>query len=281
MMFEQNYYYLVAGLPDLILDQKKLPLSILEFRAELEYHLPKEDVELVKLLFLQFDNQNLLNLLQKTKEEYIESGNFPLTLLEGEIKEPTELPSYMQQFIQAYKNDSPLFQNTSWENQLTWLYYEHLLSTRNEFLREWFEFDLNVRNILSAFNVRKFKLPKESACIGDNDVTEALKRSTLKDFGLSNDFPLIEKLLSIEEADSVLEKEKAVDMLRWELLNELNTFNYFTIEVLLAFVLKLMMVERWILLDPETGRSMFKQMISELEKSYEFPKEFRLNEVRK
>jgi hypothetical protein len=281
MMFERNYYYLVAGLPDLVLDQKKLPLSLMEFRDELEYHLPEGDFELVKLLFYQFDNQNLLNLLQKSKEGFIESGMFPPSMLEEEVKEPSALPLYMQQFIHAFRNESSLFENHSWENQLTWLHYEHLLATRNEFLAEWFEFDLNIRNILSAFNVRKFKLPKETAFIGDNFVAEALKRSTLKDFGLSNDFPMIEKLLSIEESDSVLEKEKAVDMLRWDFLNELNTFNYFTIEVLLAFVLKLMMVERWIFLDPETGRGMFKKMISELEKSYEFPKEFRLNEVRK
>jgi hypothetical protein len=31
-MFERNYYYLVAGLPDIILDQKKLSFSIAEFR---------------------------------------------------------------------------------------------------------------------------------------------------------------------------------------------------------------------------------------------------------
>jgi hypothetical protein len=152
---------------------------------------------------------------------------------------------------------------------------------KNDFLRDWFEFNQHLNNILSAFNVRNYKLTKEGAFIGDNFVTEALRRSTLKDFGLSNDFPLIEKLLSIDENTNAMEKEKALDMLRWEYLNELNTFNYFTIEVLLAFVIKLFMVDRWMQLDPETGRKMFKQIISELEKSYEFPKEFKLNEVRK
>ncbi len=280
-MFERNYYYLVAGLPDILQDQKKMPFTISEFREELAYHLHKEDFELVKLLFLHYDNTNLLNLLEKNKKTFIELGNFSQDHLEEEIREPATLPEYMQEFIHAFKNETPLFQSWSWENQLTWLYYKFLNTTGNEFLRNWFEFDLNVKNIFSAFNVRKYKLAREGVFIGDNDITEALKRSTLKDFGLSNDFPLMEKLMAFDEDLNSMEKERSLDMLRWDYLNELNTFHYFTIEVLLAFTIKLFMTERWLMLDPETGKKMFKQIISELETSYEFPKEFRINEVRK
>ena len=280
-MFKRNYYYLVAGLPDIILDQKKLSLTIADFREEMEYHLHPDDYSLVKLLFLPFDNVNLLNLLLKNKKPFLQTGNFTQSLLEEEIKEPASLPSYMQQFIHAFKSETPVYQGYSWENQLTWMYYNYVLEVDNSFLQAWFEFNLNVNNIISAFNVRKYKLSKESAYIGNNLITEALKRSTLKDFGLSNDFEFMEKLQSIDESGNAMEREKAVDLLRWNYLDELNTFNYFSIEVLIAFVIKLFMVDRWIQLDPETGRKMFKQIINDLEKSYEFPKEFKINEVRK
>lgn len=280
-MFRRNYYYLVAGLPDIILDQKKLTLTIIDFRKELEYHLHPDDYALVRLLFLHFDNTNLLNLLIKNKKPFIDTGNYSQQILEEEIREPLKLPDYMKQFILAFKSDSPVFQNYSWENQLTWLYYDHTLQANNIFLKEWFTFSLHAKNILSAFNIRKYKLSKESEYIGDNFVTEALKRSSLKDFGLSNDFQFMEKLLTIDEIGNAMEKEKAFDTLQWNFLDELNTFNYFTIEVLLAFVIKLFMVDRWLQLDPETGRKMFKQIITNLEKSYEFPKEFKINEGRK
>jgi len=280
-MFRRNYHYLVAGLPDIVLDQKKLSQTIADWRQELEYHLHPDDYSLVKLLFLPFDNTNLLNLLLKNKKPFMPAGNYSQSVLEEEIKEPLSLPSYMQQFIHAYKNETPVFQGYSWENQLTWLYVDFVLETDNTFLKSWFEFNLHVNNILSAFNVRKFKLSKESVYIGNNFITEALKKSTLKDFGLSNDFSFMEKLLSIDENGSSMEKEKAVDILRWNFIDELNTFNYFTIEVLLGFVIRLFIVDRWMQLDPETGRKMFKQIINDLEKSYEFPKEFKINEVRK
>jgi len=280
-MFKRNYHYLVAGLPDIIPDQKKVSLTIIDFRQELEYHLHADDFSLIKLLFLPYDNTNLINLLLKNKKPFVPAGNFSQAFLEEEIKEPSASPSYMLQFINAYKTETPVIQGYSWENQLTWLYYEYVLKTDNLFLKNWFEFNLHINNILTAFNVRKFKLSKESVYIGNNFITEALKRSTLKDFGLSNDFSFMEKLLSIEENGNTLAKEKAVDMLRWNFIEELNTFNYFTIEVLLGFVIRLFIVDRWMQLDPETGRKLFKQIINDLEKSYEFPKEFKINEVRK
>lgn len=280
-MSKRNYHYLVAGLSDIVLDQKKLSLTISDFREEMEYHLHPDDYELIKLIFLPFDNKNLLNLLQKNNNPFNSAGILTQSLLEEEIKEPSVLPSYMQKFILAYKNEMPVFPGYSWENQLTWLYYDYVLGINNNFLKLWFEFNLHVNNILTAFNVRRFKLSKESVYLGDNYITEALKRSTLRDFGLSNDFDFIEKLLDIDDNSNIMEKEKAVDMLKWSYLDELNTFNYFTIEVLIAFNIKLFMADRWIKLDLETGITLFKQIINDLEKSYEFPKEFKVNEVRK
>jgi len=267
-MFSRNYYYLVAGLPDLLLDHKKLPAAVAEFRDELEHQLHPDDLRLVKLLFLPADNTNLLNLLEKNQKPFDETGNFTQHELEQEIKEPSGSPEYMQRFIHAFKEDSPVFTGYFWENQLTWLYYDYILGLDNDFLKEWFTFNLHLKNILTAFNVRKYKLPRENAYIGGNDITEALKKSTLKDFGLSADFPHMEALLSIDETESLLEKEKSAEMLRWDFLDELNTFNYFTIEVLLAFIIKLFMVERWLQLDPETGKQLFLKLITDLEKSY-------------
>lgn len=280
-MFKRNYYYLVAGLPDIVLDQKKLSTSISDFRNEMKYHLHPDDYALIELFFLPYDNSNLLNLLLKNNKPFSQAGIYDQSQMEEEIKDPSIFPSYMQRFILAFKNETAIYEGYSWEDQLTWLYYNYVMEFKNDFIREWFEFTLHLNNILSAFNVRRFKLSKETAFIGYNFITEALKRSSLKDFGLSNDFEYMDKLLDIDDNSNFMEKEKAVDMLKWARLDELNTFNYFTIEVLIAFLIKLFMVERWMKLDPETGKKMFKQIINDLEKSYEFPKEFKINEVRK
>jgi hypothetical protein len=277
-MFERNYYYLVAGLPDIILDQKKLSITIAEFKEEMRYHLHPDDYRLVELLFLPVDNRNLLNLLGKTGKSYEESGKFTMDELEQDIKEPSATLDYMQTFINSFRTETPAYDGLSWEDQLTWLYYEHVKNFPNSFLRNWFDFDLNLRNIVAGINIRKHKLKGDKYFIGDDNVVQAVKKSTLKDFGLGNDFEQMDRLINIQENDNLLERERAMDIMRWEFLDELNTFNYFTIEVILAYIIKLQMVQRWLEMDYETGRQMFRRLLDQLENSYEFPKEFMIHE---
>lgn len=279
-MFERNYYYLVAGLPDILLDQKKLGVTISGFKEELQNHLHPEDFRLVELLFLPADNLNLLYLVLKKDFDFDESGKYSRDDLENEIREPSLTPGYMQRFINGFKTETPVFEELSWEDQLTWLYYEHAGNCDNDFLRDWFEFDLNLRNIVAGINARKHKLKGDKYLIGDNYVVQAVRKSTLKDFGLANDFAHLEKLLTIQDNENLIERERAMDIMRWEFLDERNTFNYFSIEVLLAYVIKLKMVQRWLELDFETGEQMFRKLLDQLEGSYEIPEEFRINEGR-
>lgn len=58
-----SYYYLVAGLPDLSLDDAKLSCTLSDFKSEIYPALSEKDRKLVDLLFLRFDNKDLLRLL--------------------------------------------------------------------------------------------------------------------------------------------------------------------------------------------------------------------------
>ena len=55
-----KYYCLIAGLPNISLDDSKLTYSVSEFRKELDGILTSCDKKLVDLFFLKFDNKNLL-----------------------------------------------------------------------------------------------------------------------------------------------------------------------------------------------------------------------------
>ena len=101
-MPKRNYYYLVAGLPDIILDQKKVPFTLIEFKQELQYHLHPKDYQLVEYLFLPYDNSNFLNILLKNDAEFNPLGNYSESFLIEEIKEPENLPAYMLKFLEAY-----------------------------------------------------------------------------------------------------------------------------------------------------------------------------------
>ena len=71
-----KYYYLVAGLPELTLEDSKLSYTVADFKTEIYTGLSASDQKLIDLFYLKFDNANVLKLL-KDKEAAIDTrGNF-------------------------------------------------------------------------------------------------------------------------------------------------------------------------------------------------------------
>jgi hypothetical protein len=273
-MRENAYYYLVAGLPDLIFEQGKPPFSTAAFRTELEEELVAEDFALVQALFLPADNRNLLGLLEKRDFQWDEQGNYSQAELEAGLRELDGLPDYMLELIRAFQKNAPLQPNMSWENQLAWLYYEAAVEQPNAFLREWSSFERDVHNLRAALSARRHHLSLEGQLIGEYRLTSAARASNAQDFGLSQEYPFIQRLLVLEDEPDLREREEEIDILRWNYIDELNTFNYFTIEVLLGYLIKLAILERWSTLSPEAGQEAFQRLVQQLEQSFEFPKEF-------
>lgn len=280
-MFRQNYYFLVAGLPDVTIEQGKLQYGTAEFREELKAGLAKTDYSYLQLLFLTEDNNNLLTLLLKENRPLSHEGVYEPEFLSEELKEPLQLKPYMLQFIESFRAETRLYPNLSYENELATLWFEELLATKNDFLREWFTFELNLKNVLLVLAARKNGLPYERQVIGNNTIAEIIRKSNARDLGISAEWPWIEKVLQIVDTEDILLREKAIDLLRWNYLDELNTFNYFTVEVLMAYYIKLGIIERWLRLDQSTGEEMFRRLLGELKHSYEFPNEFSIKDGRK
>jgi hypothetical protein len=272
---KRKYYYLVAGLQDITLDMHKLSMGQLEFRQELQQELHPDDYKLVKILFYPVDNINLINLLSKNNKEFDPLGNFSLAQLEENIKEPEgELPVYMNRFIEAKKNHEQIIPIMSPENEITALFYNYTETLESDFLKNWFKFNRHLRDLLTAIICRKYDIPFENQIFGTGDVADAIRKSNARDFGLSTEIEWLEDLLNIAKNDNVQEREKAVDQLRWKYLDDVTFFEYFTIDRILAFMIKLGMVQRWLAIDREHGMQMFKQLLNELKTSYKLPESF-------
>jgi len=277
-MLKRNYYCLVAGLPDIIIDGNKPGETSHEFKNELAEQLHTSDYKLAELLYLNYDNNNLLNLLLKQENKFITLGNYTEEYLEEQIKEPTNIVDYMKQMIFNIKTEISGNSNLSSENELQSLYYEYALQVKNDFLEQWFKFDRDIKNILTAVNCHKYGYDIEKQLIpvkDKNEVYEILIKSSPKADLLADEVPYIERILQIAESEmDISEKEKALDNIKWQFLDEHTFFNYFTIEKILSFVIKLNIVERWIELDNETGKALFTRLINDIKISYKFSEEF-------
>nr|NQU93986.1 DUF2764 family protein [Bacteroidota bacterium] len=280
MMFKPNYYYLVAGLPDLLLDEGRVKISLPEMKAFFADHVQSEDNNLITMLFRKYDNKNLMNLLLKNDEKFDDRGNYTFDFLEEQIKEPdARVLPYLMQFINNFKQGIREFPDISLENELETLFYQYLLTLDNPFLKSWFDLKLNIANVAAALNCREHKMPSENELIGDNAVVQGIIRSNARDFGLMQDFPEIEKILHAWEGETMLDREKSLDLMRWQWIDDATFFNYFSIERILGFLLQLEMVERWMLLGDQEGEEMFRKLLNTLVDNYELPDEFRLQYV--
>ncbi len=261
-----DYYYLVAGFPDLLLDTNKQFPGFNKFLLEICEQVSTRDREWLQVLLLPDDNRNLIEILENRVNTSGRLGLFSREELYSQIKKPDSLPSYMVSLIEAFHESKPIFPPLSWEDQLSWLFYDWAAEHASAFIREWFVFELNLRNLLVGLNCRKFKKPLEQFILCRNEISELILKSSAPDFSLYPVFPVVESVLTMDLLDMV-EREKALDMLRWQVVDEMTLFSYFEIETILAFCLKLAMVERWDMLKPETGKTFFEQLVLDMKKS--------------
>ena len=276
-----TYYCLVAGLPDISLDDGKLSYSVSDFKAELYPDLSAQDRKLIDLFYLKFDNTAILKLL-KNKDAVIEDkGNFSaeelLQLIEAVREGDTpdkKYPSYLVNFVSQYLqlSQDELYRA---DDLLAALYYSYGMSSNNAFIASWFEFNLNLNNILAALAARKYKTEVSSVIVGATSICEQLRTSNARDFGLNETLEYFEALQRIADIEELVEREKKVDMLKWKWLEDESFFHYFTIERIFVFLMQLEMIERWISLDKEKGNELFRKMIQDLKNEVQIPEEFR------
>ncbi|MEA2107626.1 MAG: DUF2764 family protein, partial [Bacteroidota bacterium] len=193
-MFRNYYHYFIAGLPDIFLDETEIHFSMLDFKQVLKEELFPDDYRLAQRLFLPYDNKNLLLFLQQEEtRDFNQLGNFTLQDFEEEFSDDPKniLPQYMYDFVKLYREEEETKDfEKSWENKLTEMYYTYVLKTKNKFLKQWFEYNLNIKNILTGLNCRKYDIDIEKQLIGNNWVAEQMAKNSAKDFGLSVDLPL-------------------------------------------------------------------------------------------
>ena len=143
------------------------------------------------------------------------------------------------------------------------------MKTPNSFVRDWFELNLNINNMLTAITCRKHGLDKSIYIVGENEVAQALRTSNARDFGLTGEVDYLPELGRIAEETDLMVREKKVDLLKWKWLEEHTFFKPFDIESVFAYLLKLEMIERWVTLDKVTGEKTFREIVGAMKKGSE------------
>lgn len=270
-----DYIAFIAGLPEIAWDDRKLSLTVAEFREQLREYITGRDEKLIDLFFLPNDNAQVLRLLRKQEPDAALTTVYPVKLLEDEIIEPDKaIPSYLRDFITDFKEEH-LRYDVSPENVLSWMYYDYMREADNLLVKRYAEFSMNLKNLVTALNARKYGMEISREVIGDNELAIALRTSNAKDFGLGMDYPYVEKVLALMDNDNLVERERGLDLIIWNFLDEAVTFEYFSLERVISYMLRLMIVERWSKMSSESGRKVFMEMIERFRQSFQFDEQFK------
>ena len=146
------------------------------------------------------------------------------------------------------------------DEQLTEDFYRQILRNKNRFLREWFRFDLDLRNATVGYlNHQLHRAPDHDKILLEEREVE--------------EFPELEAAERILRGDDILQRERGLDELRWHKVDEITLLDYFDLETLLGYVAKLKIIDRWLQLDPDSGRALFRRMVEEIRTTYDNKKQ--------
>jgi len=147
------------------------------------------------------------------------------------------------------------------------LYFCQGLQSKNALLRAWFEFNMNLNNILTATICRKHGFSVKNKIVGCGEVADMLRRDVAaKDFGLTGICEEIQEILAVAAIENLLDRENGIDALRWNWLSE-HTWKYdFQIENVICYYLQTEILRRWNHLSIEEGERVFKQIVADMKK---------------
>jgi hypothetical protein len=272
-MFKRYYHCFIAGLYDIAFDDGKNLNSLDHFRSELKDILHPDDYKLASLLFMQYDNKNLIRFMAGISEEHNYQGNFTpddfeeqIARLDSIIQVDDILPDYMVDLLKdwlAAEKNTDLIEA---EKRLTEGYFKLIASSGNRFLRKWSEYELDLNNILVLKSSMDLGIDAAGQIVGENPLAEELRVISRRksDFRVPPEPDYASLIFNIAGENEFLERELKIDINRWNYINDLTFFEYFTIDFILGYMVKLSIALRWKELDAERGEEMLKRLVSDL-----------------
>ena len=272
-----KYYYLVASLPDLNLEQDHSKLDSEAIFANILENLEDEDLKYLRLFLLQYDLRNLVSLLSsnygflKPYPYFFTPANYSEEQIDEFHYHLDVLPAFVVRLLEEKEERFSELDPGQIESLIFNEFYQECLQSANGFIRKYFSFDLSLRNIIAGLNCKKYDKKVIDHILEDPATSEAIKKSSARDFGLADLFPYITKLQELIDAGDVLKLEGFVEELRWKYVDEITSASFFDINIILGYMTKLLMIKRKTQFRPEDGSERIVALVDESMQNLEVP----------
>lgn len=247
-----NYYFVAASLPPLVLGEPP-DITFEELEYRLSVNLSKDDLKKVAILRRYIDLCNLRYILLEKPID--PKGNLTEKELDEALLVKDFLPEYVLDFFDAYETKELRIQ---YFHRLISNYFSKEVVGQSGFLKEYLTFERELRLVLLA--IRAKKLDRDPARelqfedFADPLVAQILAQKDAKDFDPPPEYRDIkEKLHSC--GDDPWQQMRTVEEYRFNKIEILSGYPLFSLDWILGYVARLLIVEQWNLLNFEEGKS--------------------------
>ena len=133
-------------------------------------------------------------------------------------------------------------------------FYRKALGSKDRFTREYFRYDLMVRNLKADYINRSLGRPQGTDVISPDGEEPDAEEAAAVD--------------AVLEGKDLLGRERGLDALMWDRSEELTALDVLDLDVVLGFITRLRTVSRWLALDPETGKAFFRRLVDGIRQTY-------------
>ncbi len=233
-----GYECLLAGLPELKAGIDA-PMTTEALLLQLDEALSDKDKQLLALLRKKNDDEDILEQIRQYDDTLV-----------GQ-------PDWWEEARQRLSE----------EDLRTQVLYEQGLRCKNRFVRAWYTYNRDMNNVMVATICRKHGFDVTKMIVGRGAVADILRKNLpQKDFGLGGVLDDVQDIMSLVEVENLMEREKRMDALRFQWLENATLYIDFSIENVLAYYLQIEMLNRWSVLTVEQGEKVFRELVADMKK---------------
>ena len=266
-----KYYYLIATLPDLSLEETKVKFDFDETLETISRNLEKEDELLLRYLLYPNDHKNLLNAIFHRHHHlpavpFLKPAVFEEEIIEDYPHQQYTFPDYIADFLDDFQERFSEMSMREIENQLLQRFYQAVASAKDGFILDYFDFERILRSMITGFNrgLYPFKNPLEM--VEEENISSRLAQEGVGVSLLAKAHPFIESLQQALVSKDPMKLEKTVDGIRWDFIDNFN-WDFFGRQQVYGYVLKLLMVKRWAWLEEQQGEQHFERLCQQIRSS--------------
>lgn len=254
-----NYYYLTSALPAIEVGASP-ELSLSELWPMLRENLREPDQDLVRRVRLYWDIQNLR--LMWRNEELDPVGYFSEAQLEEALL-TEDMPTYVCDFDAEYSEVDAKLQHFP---MLVTKFFQEEIQNSEGFLKAYWSFERDWRLVMLGFRAKKMgrSLTHELRYEDPNEdlVAQLIAQKDAKSYEPPYGYEVLKPLFDNRQADP-LALHRALSEYRFKRVSEIYEGEVFSMDRVLGYLVKLIIVEKWDQLNKQQGQKIVDEILKE------------------